>query len=148
MIDKTAYNNIDGHLTQALATIYGPQHDTRPQFNAISQQLIAEISDLQKNEPDTWERIRRDPSAQRKLVNYFVEQSIPPKARQLLHEDHVRRTPLTGDELLGAFRETKELLKKDPQNRDLQQSLLEIRGQMMEMVVSKNMPGAAAKMGR
>jgi hypothetical protein len=146
-IDVQAYSNIDGHLMSALKTVYGADFNIMPHFNAIGGQIVDEIKQIQREEPETWDRIRRDPTYQRKMVNYFVEQSIPPKARQLLQEEQIRQTPLTGQDLHAAWRETKELLSKDPQNGALRKQLGEIREQLLSTVVGRNMPGAGRRMG-
>jgi hypothetical protein len=39
------------------------------------------------------------------MVRHFVKQTIPPKAREILMEDQIRREPMTTDELWQAWRE-------------------------------------------
>lgn len=138
-IDEAAYNNMDSLIQSSLQQIFGNDQETIDvQFDAVSKHLIREIKDLRKNDPETWDRIRRDRNAQVKMVNHFVQKNIPPRARQLVEEDRIKRTPLSEGELLSAFREAKELYKKDPstQNKNL---LSEIRGTLLAQRFDKSM---------
>lgn len=137
-IDQMAYSNIDSHLVSALSTIFGPEEDTSAQFQAISNQIVKEIKDLKKSEPATWDRVRRDKSAQAKLVNYFVEKSIPPRARQLMRDDQIRREPISNDEMLNAYREAKELAAKG--NGDARKHATELRQELLQRVLENSAP--------
>lgn len=136
-IDQQAYSNIDSHIVASLETIFGPQ-DTQvkeAQFYAISKQIADEVSAIQKQDPQLWDRIRRDHKAQVRLVNNFVKQNIPPKARELLEQDRVRRTPLSTNELLSAWKEAKELAKTDP---GMMRTVQELREQLVGRLWEKN----------
>lgn len=138
-VDQIAYSNIDSHLSSVLATIYGPDEDTSVQREAISKLIVNELKDLQKTEPQAWDRIRRDQTAQKKLVNHFAEKIIPPKARQILQTDEIRRTPIGTPELINAWREAKELAAKgDPQAKQYAE---QIRSQILQRMAEKSMPG-------
>lgn len=142
-VDQQAYSNIDSQLHSALETIYGPGQEyvetKAAQFHAVASQIGEEIKALKRDDPATWERIRRDQSAQKKLVNYFVKQNMPPKARQLMEEDQIRRTPMSHDELLNAFREAKQLAAQDPQNAQAQHYVTELRRELLSTLMAKNM---------
>lgn len=114
-LDRQAYSNIDTQIESALSQIYGNDPDVvDAQFDVVSKRVAREVTELQKEDPVAWRRIRKNPDAQRKLVNHFVQQHIPPRARQVLEEDHIRRTPMSADDLLQAFREAKEKAPTDP----------------------------------
>jgi len=145
MIDQTAYNNMDSQIVTALNAIYGNGEDyddvKSAQFSSISHQIISEIKDLRQNDPEMWDKIRRNPKAQANLVNHFVKKTIPPKARQIMEEDSIKKTPLGTDELLNAFREAKELAAKDPK---AQAYVSEIRQELLSRMLERNMGGGSS----
>lgn len=118
-IDSAAYATMDSHVINALETVYGPegQNDQlkQVQFEAITKLLASEVRDLKKNESGTWDRIRRNPKAIQKMVNHFVEQSMPPKARQIIEQERLAKTPLTVKELQDAFGQAAAI--QDPKER-------------------------------
>ena len=138
-VDQIAYSIIDSHLSSVLATIYGPDEDTSVQRDAISKLIVAELKDLQKSEPQSWDRIRRDQNAQKRLVNHFAEKIIPPKARQIMQNDEIRRTPIGTPELVNAWREAKELAAKGDQQAKAYAE--QIRSQILQRMAEKSMPG-------
>lgn len=146
-IDVTAYSNIDTQVHTALQQVYGDNDDYAAQrthqFDAITKQIGSEIKELKKDDPDLWDRIRRDPKSQAKLVRHFVEKNIPPRARQILEEDHVKKTPMTTNELMEAFREAKEKIK-DPRERE--QITSRIRQELLARKFSGEAPPSAAPM--
>lgn len=147
-IDMQAYSGMDSHLVSALNTIYGPGEEDQEtkalQFEAISKRIIHEIKDLKKEDPQMWDRIRRDRSAQQKLVNHFVKKSIPPRARQIMEEDQIRRTPMPVSELHQALAEARQLAQKDPsQAHHISKIRQEILSRMMGDQMGK---GSKARM--
>lgn len=145
-IDQTAYNNMDSNIQTALNAIYGNSDEyeevKQAQFNSISSQIIAEIRDLQKNDPQMWDKIRRNPKAQQNLVTHFVKKTIPPRARQIMEEDNIKKTPMGTDELLNAFREAKELASKDPRAAAY---VSEIRQELLARMMERNMGGGSSQ---
>jgi len=140
-INMAAYSSIDSQVQNALNTIYGSGDEysdvKTAQFQAISNLIIKEVKELQSEEPDVWERSRRNPVDQKKLVNHFVKQVMPPKARQLMEEDDIRKTPLTLADLQQAWEESKDL-KNEAQRKEIQGQL---RPQILEMVYSRSRKG-------
>jgi hypothetical protein len=116
-VDNLAYQNLDTNVLQAMDILYGksPSDVKSYQFQAVTKALGAEIKDLKRNDPELWAEIRRDPSRQKRMVEHFVKQTIPPKAREILLEDQIRREPMTTDELFSAFREADAI--DDPKER-------------------------------
>jgi hypothetical protein len=116
-LDNATYQNIDTSVLGAMDVLYGRQpSDTKSfQFQAVTKAIGAEIRDLKRNDPELWAEIRRDPNRQNKLVQHFVKQTIPPKAREILMEDQIRREPMSTDELMSAFREADQI--EDPGER-------------------------------
>jgi len=146
VIDQTAYNNMDSHIQSAIQTIFGTDDESADvrsaQFDAVSRQVINEIKNVQKTDPDLWDRIRRDQKAQRNMVNHFVQKSIPPRARQIMDNERIRTTPLTTNELMNAFREAKELALKDPAAA---RHVSEVRQELLARMMEKNMGGGSSQ---
>lgn len=108
-----AYRNIDNLISKNIDKIYG--HDDsmmqvkETQFNAVATTLSNQIKEIQKNHPDVWAEIERSPDKQERLVSAIVSKSLPPKVRQMIEDDHVKRTPMADGELLQAFAELKQM---------------------------------------
>lgn len=143
--DAQIFASMDTALEGALDQIYGPedQRTKAVMFRAVTDSIVADIKDLKKSDPNAWREIRRKPDLQRKLVNYHLKQTIPPKARQIMEEDNVRKTPLTGNELIAAWREAKELGKSDPRAARYAE---EIRQQILAEKFGKSFSGGSAQM--
>lgn len=116
-VDNITYQNLDTNVLQAMDVLYGkePSDVKSYQFQAVTKALGAEIKDLKRNDPELWAEIRRDPNRQAAMVRHFVKQTIPPKAREILMEDQIRREPMSTDELRQAFREAEYI--EDPAER-------------------------------
>lgn len=141
-IDTQAFSNMDNVLMNQLQTIYGPNENVDHIFDAVSKNIVAEIADLKRNDPKTWNQIARDRGAQQKLVTHFVKKAIPPRARQIMEEDQIRRTPLSTGELEAAFKEAKEAWQsaKDPRKaEEMKGHMSEIRRELLSRMMEKHM---------
>lgn len=137
----------DDLIEQSLKTIY-PNEDSdvrEAQFAAIQKLVDKEFKNLHDNFPDDWRRLQRDKNALKKLVTFCVEKSIPPKARELLKEDKIRRTPLSGDELYAAYKEAKELAVKDPKNPAHKRTVAELKSQLINKMVWERNAGKGSR---
>jgi hypothetical protein len=137
-INAQAYSNFDSFAINALQQVYGTDPgmaDVRDaQFGAVSKLIIGEIKAIQKEAPDMWDRIRRNPEDQKRLVTHYVKQVVPPRARELMEQDTIRKTPITLPDLKTAWDQAKEI--DDPQARAEIQAKL--RPQMLEMIYSRS----------
>lgn len=115
-IDNAAYSDIDSLIENGVRAIYGVDDayaDQREhQFEAIARQIGNVIKQIRTEDPQTWNRLARNPGDRRKLVTHFIEKNIPPKARQVMEQERLRNTPLTVDDMMQAFGEAKGI--KDP----------------------------------
>lgn len=140
--DKIAYGNLDTYVMNGLDRIYGINEDSSDvkvaQFEAITNQIIKQIEKYKKDEPQVWDQIRRSQSNQQKLVNYFVQKNIPPKARQILEEDSVRKEPMSAREAIDTWKEAREAAKaeKNPVKKAQLQRWAEEAHQMAFSLVS------------
>lgn len=119
-LDGQAYQHIDGFLVRALDTLYGPGDEHLPaknaQWTAAIQQLKAEVTSIQKEHPDLWDKVRRDPVRLQRLVNHVVTRNMPPKARQIIETERLRAEPMTEGELWKAYGEAQKI--QDPRKRN------------------------------
>ena len=126
--DRQAYLSIDNHLQKSIENLYG---DVDPQlFQAAAQKCTETIKQIQRDKPEQWAKIRRDPSYLQKLAQYHVEKIIPPRVRQMLESEKVKNTELSRKDLHDAFREADEKLHDQPENRAAMKA--QIRQKMFE----------------
>jgi hypothetical protein len=137
-INDDAYRVMEGYLGNALDSVYGVNREDPSlnqlkgvQFTAVSKLITGEIEDLQKTDPATWDQIRRSPAKMKGMVQHFVKQVIPQRARELMYEDEVRRTELSADDLKVAWLESKRI--PDPEERRAVQAKL--RPQLLAAMV-------------
>jgi len=137
-INMQAYSNIDSFTINALQQVYGAGQDMEDvrnaQFKSVASLLTAEIKSIQKDAPDLWDRIRRNPEDQKRIVTHYVKQVVPPRARELMEQDTIRKTPITLPDLKTAWDEAKEI--EDPAVRAEIQAKL--RPQMLEHIYSRS----------
>ena len=111
--DQDAFAHVDMQVQQAIESIYGSVDNNL--FEAVSKDISKEIKNLKENKPQVWEQIRRNPEYLRRMSLHFVEQKIPPRAREMLNAEKERNTPMTMKELDQAFKEADAI--KDPRAR-------------------------------
>lgn len=119
-LDRNAQSVLGTSLMGAIETIYGPGQQNLPQkramWGAVQGLMGQELKALKESQPQQWDRIRRDPMKLAKLANYFVEQTIPPRARELLQMQQIQSTPLSEGDLWQAFNEARQI--QDPRQRE------------------------------
>ena len=108
--DQQAYMAIDNLITDAITDRVGVA-DVQME-EAVGKKIVAEIQSLQKEDPDAWNKVRKSPKLQQRLVEHFVEQSIPKHLRALEREAVDMATDITLDEANSAIEEAKMI--KDP----------------------------------
>lgn len=113
--DRRAYANLDMELQNTIEKVYG-KADAQI-VGMASQKIINEVQRIQRERPDIWQQIRKNPEYQKRLVMHHVEQIIPPKARELLRNEKIQNTPMSNQDLWQAFREAGEKYKDNPTMR-------------------------------
>lgn len=122
MSDRAAAT-IEGMADDAIEQVFGSDPEGArvrdAQYNAVIKLIGDEIKDLQKTEPARWDKIRRNPTQLRSMVNYFMHQSLPPKVREMLSEQKIQNEEQGPDELYAAFNQaTAELQKAEEAGND------------------------------
>ncbi len=144
-INQIAYSQMDTFCQQALDMVYGPgpkfQTQKSYQFKAISAQIADEIKILMKDKPEIWDAISRDREKQRRMVTYFVEQNMPPAARNMIERQRVREEPQTLANLVEALREARETYANDPVA--LKSIVPKIRAEIAAEIMAKQKRGEA-----
>lgn len=129
-----AYSNIDTLIERNLETIYGEGDEYEDvksaQVNSITKLISKELLKQQQENPKVFQRIMRDKQAQSKLVAHFVELNMPPRVRQMLQEDEIRRTPTSTSDLVTTFREARDKGDKA--------TAAKLRTQLFERLYSKD----------
>lgn len=136
-MENMVTSKMDSHLRSALETMYGPKNAQvkNVQGKAVTEMIVSEIKDLKKNRPEDWDRVMRDERAAIKMVNWAIEQIIPPRARQIMDDDNVKRTPMTLAETYSAWKEAKQLEAKNPKAPKYS---VQIREQIAALIYEKN----------
>lgn len=126
-LDVNAGHRLETMLMGALDTVYGDTDDSTrikaAQFDSAARLIGEEIKDLKENDPQKWNRIRRDQSAMQKMVNHFVKMTIPPKAREIMEKEHIENEPTSIQDLWAAFKEAKEASVKDPRFKEIAEKI-------------------------
>ncbi len=116
---------MEGMLQDGLSQVYGgdpsSERTRNAQFAAVAGRITEEIQDLQKNDPGTWDKIRRNPAAMRKMVNYFVQDQLPPRVREMLENQRVQDTVMTTRELHSAFAQANDARLNTENEREAEQ---------------------------
>jgi hypothetical protein len=125
--ENQAFSRMDTHLLNRVEEFYGEENPFIA--DAVSQLVADEIRDLKKHEPDTWKKVMRSEALQKKLVDHFVKEVVPPNARKLLHEVNEAVTPIGHSDLAEAWEEAQQI--EDPRTRSEVMTLL--RQKMLEV---------------
>lgn len=109
IIDQMAFSQMDNFIMNAMQTVYGnaPEYAVQRQsnFKSVASQMLDEVRRLKKEQPEIWDQIRRQPEKQRSMVNWFVEQNMPPKARLIMEQERLKNEPMSLDDYEQAHRE-------------------------------------------
>lgn len=137
-IENRAAMNLDTMVGQMVGNIYGKENPHM--FQAITGKMLEDIKQLRSSNPAKWMEIARNPEHQKQVAQYYVEQFVPPKAREILHHQKVMDTPMTMQELMEAYQQADEAYKDNPQEgRRIKEK---IRHQILEQRYHQAMPGA------
>lgn len=120
VINSQAFTNMDGFVQKTLKSIYGPGQETGQvrdsQFKAITDHIGGYLKILMQKKPAEWDRVRRDPDAQRDICQEFIKRNLPPKAVEIMEKEHLSKTPQSTKELQLAFKQAANI--KDPKERE------------------------------
>lgn len=106
--DQATYSSMDNMLQGMVEQVYGGANPG--QHHAIATAINQEINRLQKDDPESWAKVKRSPNFQKSMVNHFVQQAIPPRAREILHNEQIKNEPITTDEILSAIEEARNTI--------------------------------------
>lgn len=142
---------MEGMLEEGLAQVYGtdPAYDRtrQSQFTAVANRITEEIKDLMKNEPATWNQIRRQPTAMRRMVNHFVHEMLPPRAREIMEQQRIQATPQPVEELYQAFHEAREQMMS-AKNAETQQQFSDLMTTIRQQIFATQGEARRAPQGR
>ena len=113
--DRAAYNALDHHLQTAVEGVFGSADPEM--FQAAAAKTVEFVKKLQAEKPAEWDKIRRNPDYLKRIAEYHVELTIPPKVRERMNQERVQNTPLSVDDLKQAMREADVEYANNPTQR-------------------------------
>ncbi len=129
--ENQVFTHIDNTCQTMIEEIYG--EDNPNIFRAVTSALSDEIKDLKKNHPEKWRKITLNPAIQKKMVQHFILQVVPPRARSIMHDQNMRERPFTRQDADEAFEEAKQI--QDPRAREM--AMTAARQAKLETMFSK-----------
>ncbi len=142
-INNSAYATMDNFVQNSLDQIYGDGQNyipvKRAQFDAVTKRMSGVIHELKTKAPEKWDRIRRSKELMQGFVQHHVKEILPPKAVQLLEQDHLSKTEMTTDELWRAFQEAGAI--QNPEERK------SVRERIRQDIVGRMGPAARRRPG-
>ncbi len=128
--DQQTFVQLDSMLTKKFSENFqkpDPNHE-----DAVAKMVAGEIKRLKTENKDVYNKLRRDPTMQQQLVDYYFNKSIPDSYRQLAQEHHIQNAPLTDDEIAQAFAAAKQI--QDPALRS--EAMSAARAKMYERMMT------------
>ncbi len=119
---------MENHIQNHLDSLYGAgaeQSGTkRTVYQGVVNMLQADLKELQQKAPHIWDQVRRDQRKLAQIVQGAVQRIVPPRAMELINQEHLQNTPMTEGELWGAFRQVDQRTDLAPaQRRELKESI-------------------------
>ena len=140
-INDQAFSTLDTEIKRGLDSLYGAGatniNQKRALFQAVSSQLVPVLERLQKEEPQRWDMMRRDPAALSDLAQRALRGTVPPKALAMLAQEQLQNTEMPISELKQALMEAKSI--EDPVERS--SVMGQIRQQIFEQAYSNGKLG-------
>ncbi len=132
-LDMQAYHQMDTMIDNGVIRLFG---DHNPSYSKmVADTLQPVIEKMQRENPKQWDYARRNPNVMGKMVNEAIAKVIPPQARKVMEEEHIRKTDMSADQLMQAFYEAKEHIKDPEQRRKV------CEGIRQELLVAQYMKG-------
>jgi len=104
--ENRAYFSMDSMAQNMIENVYGqPQPHI---LNGVAQGMVQSAKAMQAQAPDKWAAIIRTPALQQRFVQHHVEQLIPQKAKDLLHQQKLQSEDMPASEILQAMQELKQ----------------------------------------
>ncbi len=133
--DDRAYGQMDDMITTELESVYG---EASPNLHrAIGANIANDLARIQKEFPDKWKDIRRNPEKLNRIVSHHIALMIPPKAVNVMKQQQDDSTPITlnlVNEAIEEFNNTKHQMT--PQQR--QEIAKILRQQHLSISYSQN----------
>lgn len=112
--NQRVYENIDNHIVNSIESLYG---EVDPQFaEYVSAKMASQIKQLQKDNPDAWQKVRSSDKAQRALVQQALNSAMPSQVREKLRQDYLANSPMSDEEFAAAYAQAEQI--QDPRLRE------------------------------
>jgi len=119
--ENMAYSDIDKQIKAQLKQVYSGQ-DSPYMKDAVASSIVAELKDMQRNDPNLFKQVIYDEATRNKMVKHFVMQVVPHKARQIVSEVREATAPITEQDWQQAWAETNMI--EDPRLRSQTKEVL------------------------
>jgi len=111
-VNNRAYDQMDEYVGETLENVFGG--DYPPSVGkAVTGDVIRFLKELQQEAPQKWHEIRRNRTAQRKIVQHFVNEHIPMHLRKLHSQVREANEPFSHGDAREALREAMALKPED-----------------------------------
>jgi hypothetical protein len=105
--NQRVYENIDNHIRGTIEQLYG---EIDPQFEMfVSSKLAQTIKEVQKSQPEAWQKIRSSDAMQKKMVAEVVKSAVPKSVREKLRDDYLQNSEMTREELAEAYAQAEHI---------------------------------------
>ena len=125
--DQKAYDDLTMFVDRSLRQLYGEDPKLggvrQAQTEAISKQMVKEIKQFQKEDPQGWQQLRRDPNRLAQWTNNIIKDNIPPQARKIIEQEQMKNYQFSQGELVQALREAREKMPDGPEKRKITENI-------------------------
>lgn len=138
-INDQAYGQMENEIQNQLDRLYGTDPNQlgtkRSVYDSVVRLLQGDLTELQQKHPAQWDRLRRNPQQLASVVQNAVQRMMPPKALQIIQQEHLQNTPMELGELWAAFRQVDQRKDISPEERH------ELKGQIRRDILELQMNG-------
>ena len=134
--NNDAYRAMDNMMTDMLGRLYpGEENENSRRYlgEAVTNDIVSFLNELRQEDPRQWQEIRRNPASLKKIVEYHINDKIPPAARKVITEKYEASQPFTFEDAKEALDEALQIPKSNPQRAKVieiaRQKYFELMGQ-------------------
>ncbi len=142
-VNDFAYAQMENQIQNQLDSLYGT--DPRQQgvkanvYQGVVRALQADLMELQEKAPHIWDKVRRNQQQLAQIVQRAVQGIVPPRAMELIQNEHLQNTPMKEGELWAAWHQAKA--RTDIPPREKQELLESIRIDLIQAKYGSKSPG-------
>lgn len=120
-VNDFAYAQMENQIQNQLDQLYGTdprQQGTKANvYSSVVNTIQQDLLELQEKAPHVWDKVRRNPQQLAKIVQGAVQSIVPPRALELIQNEHLQNTPMSEGELWAAWRQVDKRTDLTPVQR-------------------------------